>query len=60
MTPVRTRVPKKPRKLWVLVGKFFAGFFALVVLLAAGIWIRAWHARRSYYDAAGLPRGPKL
>jgi hypothetical protein len=32
---------------------------ALVFLPIAG-WIWAWRAHRSAYDAAGLPRGPKL
>jgi hypothetical protein len=32
---------------------------ALVLLPVAG-WIWFWHARRSGYDEAGLPRGPKL
>jgi LCP family protein required for cell wall assembly len=37
LSPVaRYTQPRKPRKLWVLVGKFFAVFFALVVLVALG------------------------
>ena len=37
LSPVtRYSQPRKPRKVWVLVGKFFAGFFALAVLLALG------------------------
>jgi hypothetical protein len=32
---------------------------ALVFVPIAG-WIWAWHAHRSAYDEAGLPRGPKL
>jgi len=33
---------------------------ALVVLLPAAAWLRAWRAHRNYYDEAGLPRGPSL
>ncbi len=33
--------------------------WALVLLpIAGGVWV--WRARRSAYDEAGLPRGPKL
>jgi hypothetical protein len=33
--------------------------WALVLLPVAG-WVWVWRARRSAYDEAGLPRGPKL
>jgi LCP family protein required for cell wall assembly len=37
LSPVTRYVqPRKPRRRWVLVGKFFAAFFALVVLIALG------------------------
>jgi LCP family protein required for cell wall assembly len=37
ISPVaRYTQPRKPRRVWVLVGKVFAGLFALVVLLALG------------------------
>jgi hypothetical protein len=41
------------------IAEYWRWIGALVfVLLAASVWV--WHAHRSAYDDAGLPRGPRL
>ena len=41
------------------IATYWPWIFALLALPLAG-WLWAWHAHRSAYDEAGLPRGPKL
>src|SRR5436305_145106 len=41
------------------IATYWPWMCALLALPLAG-WLWAWHAHRSAYDEAGLPRGPKL
>ena len=50
--PLSRQASEFMAKHWRWIG---ALFFALI---AASIWV--WHAHRSAYDEAGLPRGPRL
>jgi hypothetical protein len=56
--PVEATVPLTQRASDFIAGHWRWMVALLLVPLAAWGW--AWHARRSYYDEAGLPRGPKL
>jgi hypothetical protein len=61
IAPAETAVPKGPpagraSEFMAEYWRWIAALFFL--LIAASIWV--WQARRSVYDDAGLPRGPRL